>query len=132
MKSTALKVFMIVVLMTVSNALISYCTAASSEKHGNEKKGVASWYGHQSLKIKKHTADGSIFRENSLTCASWDYRFGTKLKVTNLKNGKTVICEVNDRGPAKKLDRIIDLSKGAFKRIGSLKEGLVHVSVTPL
>jgi rare lipoprotein A len=100
---------------------------------------TASYYDYQSC-IKegssgKFTASGEKFNHNDLTAAMWGVKFGTLVKVTNLDNGKSVIVRVNDRGPSKKLvkkGRIIDLSKGAFSKIASLKRGVVRVKVEVL
>jgi len=78
------------------------------------------------------TASGERFNENDLTCALRSRDFGKSYKVTNLKNGKSIIVRHNDFGPNKKLHssgRIIDLSKGAFQRIANLKEGVILVNV---
>lgn len=91
--------------------------------------GIASWYSETDPGINLHTANGEIFDDRRLTCASWEYPFGTKLRVTSLKNGKTVIVRVNDRGPAKRLGRLIDLTKGAFRKIAPLERGLIEVKV---
>ena len=64
---------------------------------------------------------------NKMTAASNHFPIGTKLKVTNVKNGKSVIVRVNDKGSMGKY--IIDLSKGAFKRIAELKTGIIDVKV---
>ena len=105
--------------------------AAESEKKEEVKVGTASWYGGGE-KLNKYTASGEEFDPNKLTCASWDYPFGTKLLVTNLENGKSVVVRVNDRGPAKRLKRIIDLSREAFRRIADLKKGLIKVKIKVL
>lgn len=94
--------------------------------------GTASWYSESDPFINLHTANGEIFDDTRMTCASWNFPFQTRLKITNLANGKSVICVVNDRGPAKRLGRIVDLTRSAFARIGDLRKGLVTVSVTPL
>ncbi len=94
--------------------------------------GIASWYSEIDPGINLHTANGEIFDDSRLTCASWDFPFGTRLKVTNQANGKSVVCRVNDRGPHKRLERLIDLTKNAFNRIASTRQGLIRVSVTPL
>lgn len=92
------------------------------------EEGIASWYSVKSSGLV--TANGERYNENTLTCASMDYKFNTPLKVTNLENGKSVICRVNDRGNfKKKYGRIIDLSKGAFSKIADLKQGLVKVRI---
>jgi len=90
--------------------------------------GIASFYGNGEP-LNKYTASGEVFNPDDLTAASWYYDFGTMLKVTNLKNGKYVIIRVNDRGPNKRLNRAIDLSRAAFKQIAELREGLCEVKV---
>jgi rare lipoprotein A len=94
--------------------------------------GIASWYSQSDPFINLRTANGEIFDDTKMTCASWHYPFGTRLKITNPANGKSVICIVNDRGPAKRLNRLIDLSKGAFRKIADTKNGLIRVRVTKL
>lgn len=94
--------------------------------------GTASWYSRSDRGIKKRTASGAIFDHNKRTCASWGFPLGTRLRVTNLMNGRSVICVVNDRGPAKKLKRVVDLTKKAFREIADTKHGLIQVSVVPL
>src|SRR5262245_16345112 len=79
--------------------------------------GVVSWYSEKDPYINEHTASGEPFDDNSLTCASWDFDFNEKLLVINLMNGKYVACRVNDRGPAKRLRREVDLTRAAFRRI---------------
>ena len=94
--------------------------------------GVASWYSESDPYINLHTANGEVFDDSQLTCASWDYPFDTFLKVTNLSNDRSVVCRVNDRGPARRLNRLIDLTKNAFRQIANLHAGLIEVQVTPL
>lgn len=84
----------------------------------------ASWYGstHQG----KKTASGELFDKNDYTAAHRTLKFGTKIKVTNLKNGKEIIVRVNDRGPFAK-NRGLDLSEAAFKSIANLQRGVISV-----
>jgi rare lipoprotein A len=89
--------------------------------------GIASWYGGYFHGRK--TASGITFNEWGNTCAHNQFEFGTKLKVTNVANGKSTVCLVQDTGNFNKLGRIIDLSKGSFKNIASLKQGLVRVKL---
>src|SRR3990167_10303378 len=96
---------------------------------------TASWYSRASC-LREGTsgmmANGKELDDEKLTCAIWDYRFGTILLVTNLSNGKSVKVEVTDRGPAKRLvakGRIIDLSVAAFAKLDKLSKGLIRVSV---
>jgi rare lipoprotein A len=92
-------------------------------------KGKASWYSQNDPGILLTTANMERFDDSQLTCAVWDIAFNTILKVTNLENGKSVLVRVNDRGPARRLNRPIDLTKEAFSRIADLEKGLADVSV---
>lgn len=94
--------------------------------------GIASWYSQSDPFINERTANGEIFDDTKMTCASWHFPFRTRLKITNLTNGKSVICTVNDRGPAKRLGRIVDLTRAAFRKIADLNAGLAEVSVVPI
>lgn len=89
--------------------------------------GYASYYADKFNGRK--TASGQIFSNSKLTAAHKTLKFGTKVKVTNLKNSKSVIVTINDRGPFVK-GRIIDLSKAAAKKIGMLQSGTAKVTVT--
>ncbi len=73
------------------------------------------------------TFSGEKFDMNKMTAASNHFPIGTKLKVTNKENGKSVIVRINDKGAMSKYT--IDLSKGAFKRIAELKTGIIDVKV---
>ncbi len=96
------------------------------ERYTHFQTGMASYYGG-SWHGKK-TANGEIFNENSLTAAHKTLPFGTKVKVTNLDNGKSVVVRINDRGPYSK-GRVIDLSKVAFSRIASTSKGVTRVKL---
>lgn len=88
--------------------------------------GVASWYGPGFHGRK--TASGARFNQNALTAAHRKLPFGTKVRVTNLKNDRSVVVVINDRGPFAG-GRIIDLSKAAAKRLGIIKQGTAKVRV---
>lgn len=92
--------------------------------------GIASWYGPELE--GNPTASGEPFDPGALTAACWTYPFDTLLEVTNPANGRQVIVRVNDRGPARRLDRLIDLSQASFARIADLDQGLVRVEIKPL
>lgn len=87
-------------------------------------KGVASWYGD--AHHGRRTASGELFDQDALTAAHPSLPFGTVVRVTNLRNGKTVDVRVNDRGPVI-AGRIIDLSRAAARAIGSIGRGIVPV-----
>ncbi len=90
---------------------------------------IASWYGSQFH--GKTTANGEIFNQLAYTAASKSLRFGTLLKVTNLRNNKSVIVRINDRGPYIS-GRQLDLSKAAAQALGMEKRGVVKVKVQQL
>jgi len=84
---------------------------------GTVYRAVASWYGPGF--DGRRTASGDIFDQDALTAAHRTYPFGTKLRITNPKNGKSCEITVNDRGPfIKGVD--IDISRGASRAIGCL------------
>jgi rare lipoprotein A len=87
---------------------------------------VASWYGPDFQ--GRPTASGETFDMHAMTCAHKEYPFGTKLRVTNTANGKSVECIVNDRGPFVK-GRDIDLSYAAAREIDLIAPGTAPVAV---
>lgn len=96
----------------------------------SQQKGKVSYYG--SVHHGKKTASGQIFDMNKLTAASNVHPLGTRLRVTNVKNNKSVVVTVNDRGGFSKYGRLLDLSQGAFSKIANVKQGLATVMVEVL
>ncbi|MEN0038026.1 MAG: septal ring lytic transglycosylase RlpA family protein [Cellvibrio sp.] len=99
---------------------------SSVSQPGYVETGKASFYAN--LHQAKKTASGEIYDHKLSTAAHKKLPFGTKLKVTNLANGKTVVVKVNDRGPFIK-GRILDLSKSAFSSIASVSAGVIEVKI---
>ena len=98
--------------------------AATGVQHGK-----ASWYGG-----KWHggpTASGETYNKRSMTAAHRKLPFGTRVRVTNLKNGRTVVVRINNRGPYIK-GRIIDLSEAAAEKLDMIDAGVVPVKVERL
>jgi rare lipoprotein A len=91
--------------------------------------GFASWYGHPFH--GRITANGEIYDMGKLTAAHKKLPFNTKVRVTNLSNGKSVTVRINDRGPYVK-GRIIDLSKEAAHRIDMVEAGISMVKLSIL
>lgn len=108
-------------LKKVALAMIAVAPLLFASPVAAKQCGSASWYA-----LTSKTASGERMKPNGMTAAHRSYRFGTKLKVTNMKNGKTVIVRVNDRGPFIK-GRTIDLAKGAAAKIGMISSGHARV-----
>lgn len=90
------------------------------------QEGTASYYAPKFQ--GRRTASGEVYVKDSLTAAHKLLPFGTVLRVTNQKNGKTVLVQVNDRLPGSS-KRVIDLSYAAAKEVDMIREGLVKVTI---
>jgi rare lipoprotein A len=90
--------------------------------------GEASWYGDESAGT---TASGEPYDSNQLTAAHRNLPFNSKIKVTNLKNGRAVVLRVNDRGP-NVAGRLLDVSSKAAQLLGFTQSGRARVRVTLL
>lgn len=88
--------------------------------------GIASYYAEQYN--GKRTSNGEIYNMNAMTAAHQDMPFGTIVRVINIKNNKSVILRINDRGPLKK-GRLIDVSLEAAKQLGMTGKGTAFVQL---
>jgi rare lipoprotein A len=95
---------------------------------GWREEGEASWYGPNFA--GRPTANGETFDPRQLTAAHRTLAFGTRLRVTNLDNGRSVTVRINDRGPFAH-GRIIDLSRAAAEAIDLIDPGLARVRLEP-
>ena len=111
---------------TMTGGFSAVPTAATA---GAGLAGSASYYGKAFH--GRRTANGEHFNMNSMTAAHKTLPFGTKVKVTNRSNGKSVVVRINDRGPYVR-GRVIDLSRAAAARIGMLGSGTARVSINVL
>jgi rare lipoprotein A len=117
-------------LMYLVSATIQGCSSAPTNDDagwiGYTEKGQASFYAdrHQF----KKTASGELYNHDLKTAAHKKMPFGSKINVTNVNNGRSVIVVVNDRGPFVN-GRIVDLSKSAFSSIGNTSLGLISVQI---
>ena len=91
--------------------------------------GVASWYGPGLY--GNRTANGEIFQPGTMTAAHPHISLGSRVRVTNLDNGRSAVVRVNDRGPFVG-SRVIDLAHGAAKVLGVVGPGLANVCVSRL
>ena len=98
----------------------------SIKNHPKTQIGIASYYGKKFH--KKRTANGKIFNMNKVSAAHKSYPLGTKVRVTNLENGKSIKLVINDRGPFVK-GRIIDLSYKAAKKLDFVNQGTTKVRI---
>lgn len=117
-------------LLIISATLTTGCSSvpkqSSPELVGYTETGVASYY---AMKYQfRQTASGERFNQYAHTAAHKTLPFGTKVRVTNLANNKSVIVKINDRGPFIE-GRIIDLSRISFSKIGNLNSGLIQVRI---
>jgi rare lipoprotein A len=88
--------------------------------------GLASWYGK--FFQGRTTASGEPYNQNAMTCAQRNLPLGSLLRVTNLRNNRSVVVRVNDRGPVPQ-DRVIDLSRAAAERLGFFRQGVAPVKI---
>ena len=120
--------------------LLSFSPAVAQEKKSSKAKiskssskrviyGLVSFY-HNKFNGRR-TASGEIFSQSKFTCACNMLPLGTWVKITNLKNSRTVIVKVNDRLHPR-MRRIADLSKAAALRLGYLSWGVTRVKVEVL
>lgn len=110
--------FVAAVFMAVS--VLTFSKGAQAEV------GRASWYS-----LTSKTASGERSNPGALTAAHRSLPFGTKVKVENLKNGRSVVVRINDRGPFVG-GRIIDLTKAAARSLGFVSSGIARVRLTVL
>ena len=108
------------VAVTIAAGLMVGASATSATAAAGQC-GRASWYA-----LHSRTASGERMNPSAMTAAHRTLPFGTKLRVTNQHNGKSVIVRINDRGPFIK-GRVLDLSKGAAGQLGFIGSG--HTSV---
>jgi rare lipoprotein A len=97
---------------------------------GGSMVGMASFYS-QGDAGGTITATGKRFNHNAMTAAHRTLPFGTRVRVTNLRNGRSVVVTINDRGPYTG-GRIIDLSRGAARAIGMINSGVARVRLQVL
>jgi peptidoglycan lytic transglycosylase len=110
-------------------AFVAFCAVVSLQSDdaaAASQCGKASWY-----KMGSVTASGEKMNADALAAAHRSLPFGTKVRVDNLANGKSVVVRINDRGPFVG-GRVIDVTRGAAKRLGMIGSGVARVRVTVL
>ena len=96
---------------------------------GDVERGVAAWYGRKFAGRK--TASGKRFDPDAMTAAHPSLPFGTRVRVTNVDNKRSVVLTINDRGPSTP-GRIIDVSLAAAKKLDFVRAGLADVAIEVL
>lgn len=104
----------IVAAALASITILSYASAAEA---GGITRGGASWYA-----LRSRTASGEMMNPAAMTAAHKTLPLGSKVKVTNLSNNRSVVVRINDRGPFSR-DRMIDLSRAAAEQVGLVASG---------
>lgn len=123
-------------------ALLAACAAPGSPPSGVGKSwyhpqddagydavGIASWYGAPYHGCR--TASGQIYNMHAATAAHPTLAFGTRVRVTNLTNGRSIVLTINDRGPFTK-GRIVDVSRHAAEQLRFVQAGTARVRVQAL
>ena len=113
------RVILVIIMMISTFGIYSFNNNATEVRTS-----YASYY-HDKFNGRK-TASGEIFSNSEFTAANRKLPFGTRVKVTNLRTGLSVIVRINDRGPFH-ASRALDLSKAAFDEIGNLDRGTIPV-----
>lgn len=118
-----MKRFILVIIMMISTLGV-YSFKNDTNDNDEVKTSYASYY-HDKFNGRR-TASGEVFNNDKFTAAHRTLPFGTKVKVTNLRTGESVIVRINDRGPFHS-SRALDLSKAAFDEIGNVNRGTMPV-----
>ena len=122
-------ILMLGIFLSAPSLLFAKEIPSHNASHTKSIIGMASFY---STKFNcRRTASGEKFNNGALTAAHLSLPFGSLVKVTNMRNGRTVVVRINDRGPHVK-GRIIDLSKAAAKKIGIGHAGTARVRLEVL
>ena len=115
--------------LTPAAPALPIATPPSEPRVRSVSRGEASWYGPGFF--GNRTANGEVFRPGTLTAAHRTLPFGTRVRVTNLWNGRSAIVRINDRGPFHG-HRVIDLAHGAASNLGLISSGIANVKLEVL
>jgi len=124
------RILALIAFFTLSIAVVS-CSSSKGGSGSSYKRNVEASYYHDKFNGRR-TASGEKFHNSDMTAAHRKLAFGTRLRVTNVANGESVVVKVNDRGPHKRV-RELDLSKRAFMSISDNKNhGVIRVNIEVL
>lgn len=126
-----MRFFCLLLMLVINGGLAAHAQDTQVNK-AKAKKATRVFYGQASFYSNKfngrRTASGETFDQKKFTCACNVLPLGTWIRVTNLRNGRTVIVKVNDRIHPK-MRRIVDLSRAAAQKLGYVSNGLTRVKV---
>jgi rare lipoprotein A len=108
----------------VAAAKITAAPVAAKSSGEHQMEGVAAYYSNKFNGRK--TASGQRFNNSAMTAAHNTLPFGTRVKVTNAKNNRSVVVRINDRGPTTP-GRVFDLTRAAASKIGYVRSGMTEV-----
>ena len=125
---------MIMVMVATVGLAGTACAGQSGQPRQKKSQvGLASYYGVAFQ--GEETASGENFDHHALTAAHRTLPLGSVVRVTNLENGRSVVVRINDRGPYgpnRRKGTIIDVSRGAARRLGFIRDGLARVRLVVL
>jgi rare lipoprotein A len=129
--------FVLISLLLVILFLVPGCagtgptigTGMGTERESSETVGFASFYGPEFH--GRRTASGERYDEDKLSAAHRTLPFGTRVRLTNLKNGRSVVVTITDRGPFRR-GRIVDVSRRAARELGFIRAGVARVRLEVL
>ncbi|SDR84078.1 rare lipoprotein A [Halopseudomonas litoralis] len=116
----------LLLLAVMSGCSIAPKPGSGGQWVGHTEAGQASYYADKFQ--NRQTASGELYKAGRKTAAHRTLPFGSKVKVTNVRNGRSVVVRINDRGPFVR-GRVIDLSRSSFARIGDISAGLLKVRI---
>jgi rare lipoprotein A len=121
-----MKAIVVLTLLGASLSVNAIAKQRASASSSHIEKGMASFYGR--IMEGHKTACGGTYVASEMTTAHRTLPCGTKLRITNTKNGKSVEVNVNDRGPTSR-KRIVDVSLAAAEKLDFVKQGTTTVEV---
>ncbi len=135
MQRRAGRIAEVAAVLVLAVGLVGTACAGEGGQRRQKKSqmGLASYYGRAFQ--GEETASGEDFDYHDLTAAHRTLPLGSIVRVTNLENGRSVVVRINDRGPYgpnRRKGTIIDLSRGAARRLGFIRDGLARVRVVVL
>ena len=116
------------VLVALSGVILGAAVVSAQKSKPEAQTGTAAYYSH--VFEGRATSNHGVFRSGGMTAASATLPLGTKVRVTNIKNNRSVVLRITDRYADK--NRLIDISKAAARKLGFIHAGTAQVKVEPI